>query len=275
MATAAKSYIAERGQTACIKDTKMWIRQANDPDDSSLRRDPELGCVLYMGKTSADGHWQVQRKPRIQTRDGSARAGANQHRAYYTHRIAYVALHGEDPVNPVSHLCGRGNCINSFHLHDELISLNVARINCLGSVVCPLHHHLLATLCPHNPPCIKKPVLAERCCLASLEEQSILESAPPSSSAPPSLSAAPVAPVAPLEAFFFGQHASSDWPASEDNFDVNDEIASSGATPPPTSTPPRISVPVARSSVSPPAWASGDDRESQDEMMTSDFEPEE
>jgi hypothetical protein len=113
------------------------IRELQDAKDRLgqplLNRDSETDCVLYSGKLTKDGHWQIQRRPRYFT-PPSARTGQNHHRAYYVHRIAYVEFHGNDVVDTASHLCGNGNCINPLHIYDESIAMNVARINCLGYV---------------------------------------------------------------------------------------------------------------------------------------------
>ena len=39
-------------------------------------RDADLGCILYIGKLTNDGHWQIQRSQRIRH---SARSGKDHH----------------------------------------------------------------------------------------------------------------------------------------------------------------------------------------------------
>lgn len=150
--------------------------------------DQDLGCALFKGPTTKDGHWQIQRRPRYLTRQASrAQGSSNAHRAYYVHRIAYVALHGRDIALTGSHLCGRANCFNPYHIYDESQHLNNDRQRCLGFVVCPHHNHVLVKLCVHSPACIKPPVKAVQCCLeasrglaiADSQEDSPVELPPP------------------------------------------------------------------------------------------------
>lgn len=264
MTTDPKQYSIELGQERCRNILRDLLYQHEDSTPPKIVRDAVLGCVLYLGKLTNDGHWQIQRSPRYLTRP-SGRTGDNHHRAYYVHRIAYVALHDSDPILTASHLCGHGNCINPFHLVDESIGSNVARINCLGYVDCLQHNHRIATLCQHTPRCIKNPIPADSCCLATLGDESTAIS---SSQSEPTTE-----PLAAFEGFMRHEPQPSDWPGSSpQSFDPRLEIASSPRATPPPPIPPIIQVPRARSPLSPPAWHSTDTRESQDSSEVSEWD---
>ena len=176
--TAPKLYTVELGQSRCIAILRELLQQHAD----NIREDEVTGCVLYQGRTTGDGHWQIQRRPRYATRESRrSNAHENRHRAYYVHRIAYVALHGQDIGLTGSHLCGNGNCFNPYHIRDESQLDNNSRQRCLGFVVCPHHRLVLHKLCSHDPPCIKPPVEASQCCLreATFLEHDSQETPPP------------------------------------------------------------------------------------------------
>jgi hypothetical protein len=257
--TEPKRYAIELGQHECHKILKQ-LRNTLDKDRQPIiKQDPDTACELYQGKLTHDGHWQIQRAPRIQTR-ASQRSSSNQHRAYYVHRIAYVALHGVDVEHTASHLCGHGNCVNPFHIHDEPIDLNVARINCLGYVDCQEHNHRLATLCQHQPPCIKRPIFADSCCLSLSLQQPAL----PSYESQDSQAAQPTT----FDDFLAQDLPPSDPPwleSSQELFDVNWETASDDASPLPESSGP---------TPSPPPWKDEDfASESQQTTESSDYIP--
>lgn len=169
--TASKLYTVELGQHRCISILRECMGQKDKDGNSLIEDDAELGCCLYKGKTTSDGHWQIQRRPRYLTRESKrAEGSSNAHRAYYVHRIAYVALHGRDIEATGSHLCGRANCFNPYHIVDESQFKNNDRQRCLGFVICPQHNHVLVKLCTHNPPCIKSPIKAMQCCLTATQE---------------------------------------------------------------------------------------------------------
>lgn len=182
MTSAPKSYLIELGgQRQCYQIWKECFDRRNRAGQREVVSDV-LGCLLFEGRVTQEGYWQIQRPAAYLTRASNrASAHQNRHRAYYVHRLGYSALYGLDIQQSGSHLCGRANCINPFHLVDESQRLNDARINCLGAIYCPRHNHLIHTLCSHSPPCIKEPLLAENCCLSNLEL-----STPPISSLPSS-----------------------------------------------------------------------------------------
>lgn len=192
--TASKLYTVELGQHRCIQILRECL-EARDKDGNSLIEfDDELGCTLYKGRTTSDGHWQIQRRPRYFTRQSRrAEGSSNTHRHYYVHRIAFVALHGLDIALTGSHLCGRANCFNPYHICDESQMLNNDRQRCLGFVICPQHNYVLAKLCVHSPACIKPPVKAIQCCLEASRGLVIADSQEDSP-----LSSASLAPVVTL-----------------------------------------------------------------------------
>lgn len=173
--TASKLYTVELGRHRCIEILKECLGRTDKEGNSLIQHDPELGCALYLGRVSSDGHWQIQRAARYITRESTRAAGSGAHRAYYVHRIAYVALHGQDILQTGSHLCGNANCFNPYHIKDESQNDNNDRQRCLGFVVCEQHGHVLHRLCQHNPPCIKRPVKAVSCCV-SLSQRVIADS---------------------------------------------------------------------------------------------------
>lgn len=171
--TAPKLYTVELGQHRCISILRECMEAVDKDGNVLVEFDEELGCALYKGKTTGDGYWQIQRRPRYLTRESKRAEGSgNAHRHYYVHRIAFVALHGLDIALTGSHLCGRANCFNPYHIWDESQQLNNDRQRCLGFVVCPQHNHVLAKLCTHNPACIKPPVKAIQCCLTAIKSPS-------------------------------------------------------------------------------------------------------
>lgn len=197
-ATEAKLYTIELGQTRCI----AILRELMEKEGSKIRRDTVTGCVLYEGRRTKDGHWQIQRRPRYITRDSQrSEANKNQHKAYYVHRIAYVALYGQDIDMTGSHLCGNANCFNPYHILDESQHDNNNRQRCLGFIICPTHRLVLHKLCPHTPPCIKHPVHATQCCLAATS--SLLESFD-NKDTPPSVIGLPA--IRNIEDFLDTQH---------------------------------------------------------------------
>jgi hypothetical protein len=125
------------------------------------------------------------------------------------------------------------------------------------------HDHWLATLCNHTPQCIKKPIAAESCCLAALDEKDVTEAIVDDSGA--------LSGVLTFDDFLLLSQESAPWQSSAEQFDTSIELASENATPPPASTPPPINPPPPQSPLSPPAWHPGDDRESQDTKAPSDF----
>lgn len=187
--TAPKLYTVELGHHRCISILRECVGAKDKEGNPLVELDEELGCALFKGKTTGDGHWQIQRRPRYLTRESNrAQGNTNTHRHYYVHRIAYVALHGVDVALTGSHLCGRANCFNPYHIWDESQHLNNDRQRCLGFVVCPHHNHVLVKLCSHNPPCLKHPVQATQCCLTasrgltiadSQEDEAVSESSSP------------------------------------------------------------------------------------------------
>jgi hypothetical protein len=174
--TASKLYTVELGQHRCIQILRECLSQKDKDGNSLIENDGELGCCTYNGKTTSDGHWQIQRRPRYLTRESMRASGSNTHRAYYVHRIAYVALHGRDIAQTGSHLCGKANCFNPYHICDESQFKNNDRQRCLGYVICPHHNHVLVKLCTHEPPCIKTPIKADQCCLKASQELVIADS---------------------------------------------------------------------------------------------------
>jgi hypothetical protein len=167
--TEAKLYSVELGQHRCIAILRECLARKDGQGQTLIQFDFATGCTLFTGKTTGDGHWQIQRQPRYILRESrrTSASGSNKHRAYYVHRIAYVALHGQDIAQTGSHLCGNANCFNPYHIRDESQHDNNSRQRCLGFVICPEHNHVLAKLCQHDPPCIKPPVQATQCCLTA------------------------------------------------------------------------------------------------------------
>jgi hypothetical protein len=183
--TASKLYTVELGQHRCIQILRECLNQTDKEGNTLIEHDEKLGCCLYKGKTTSDGHWQIQRRPRYLTRESRRASGSsNAHRAYYVHRIAYVALHGRDLAATGSHLCGKANCFNPYHICDESQFKNNDRQRCLGYVICPHHNHVLVKLCTHQPTCIKLPIKAQQCCLKASQELVIADSQESSSAAP-------------------------------------------------------------------------------------------
>ncbi|KAI0096860.1 hypothetical protein GGR51DRAFT_542350 [Nemania sp. FL0031] len=162
---APKRYTIELGQHQCIAILKECY------NNKSVRVVSATGCALYEGKLTRDGHWQIQRKPRYFTRASNRSSESkNAHKAYYVHRIAYVALHGSDITMTGSHLCGNANCFNPYHIYDESQMDNNSRQRCLGFIICPHHRLVLHQLCQHAPVCIKEPIFASQCCLSATQK---------------------------------------------------------------------------------------------------------
>ncbi|KAI1258364.1 hypothetical protein F5Y18DRAFT_413862 [Xylariaceae sp. FL1019] len=159
-ATAPKLYIAELGQNRCIQILRECFTNRH------VVQDPITGCCLYRGKLTSDGHWQIQRRPKQQTRPSNRATDGNRHRAYYVHRIAYAALWGKDILETGSHLCGNANCFNPYHIWDESQLLNNDRQRCVPYICCPRSGVIILILCTHSPVCIKKPTPATHCCSA-------------------------------------------------------------------------------------------------------------
>lgn len=167
--SAPKLYTVELGRHRCIA-----ILRANSCR-GDVQEDSATGCLLYMGKTTQDGHWQISRQPRYITRPSRrSEDHKNRYRSYYMHRIAYVALHGTDLTMTGSHLCGHANCFNPYHIVDESQQKNNDRQRCLGFIICPHHNTILHQLCQHKPAYVKPLVIASHCCLLDSGQQTAI-----------------------------------------------------------------------------------------------------
>lgn len=191
----AKLYTIELGQHRCI----TLLRELSQ--HPLVQHRAGTGCSIFTGRLTGDGYWQIQRIPTYYTRE-SRRSGTNNHRAYYVHRIAFVALHGRDIQQTGSHLCGNSNCFNPYHIVDEPQAVNNSRQGCLGFIVCDSHLIVLHRLCQHDPPCIKPIARALQCCL------DIVDVIPDSQKTPPPITGLPV--IQHMQQFLDSQHTLPD-----------------------------------------------------------------